>query len=256
MARPLCYLNPKKNRAREILEAFAAGSGAEITTDLTLHADRPAVLYGVDPVTEPLYRRIVADGHPHCYIDNGYFRSRWSGGGYYRVTRNRPQHSGAGTSDGARWAALGLEIKPWRKAGTHILIASQSDYWFQRHGLVSADFWVAQVTADLRKYSPRPIVCRRAEAGKKDPIAADFLDCWAVVVHSSNVAVDALLAGIPVFCSHPCAAYALSGGVQEIESPVYSDRRERWARVLADHQWSMDEIRNGTCWRDLQRPGA
>lgn len=257
MFRPLCYLNPKKGGAREILEAFAAGSGAEITTDLTLRPDRLAVLYGVDPVTEPLYRKMVSGGHPHCYIDNGYFRSKWNGGGYYRVTRDRPQDGGGGQSDGTRWAALGLQIKPWRKTGSHVLVVCQSDYWYQRHGLVSAAFWVDQVMADLRKHTKRPVVVRNAAGKKKDQsIAEAFEACWGVVVHSSNVAVDALLEGIPVFCGHPCAAYTLSGSVQQLESPVYPHDRERWTRVLADNQWSLDEFRNGTCWRHLQRAGA
>lgn len=253
MSKPICYLNPKKGGAREVLEAFAAGSGAEIRTDLVLQPGRAAVLYGVDPTTEPLYRRIVAEGHPYYYIDNGYFRSKWSGGDYYRVTRDRPQHGGGGTSDGKRWAALGLNIKPWRQGGTHILIACQSDYWYQRHGQINAKAWAAQVLADLKARTQRPVLVRGKElAGKKDQLIADaFKDCWAVVVHSSNVAVDALLEGIPVFCSHPCAAYALSGGVQDIERPMYSEQRERWAAVLADNQWTIEEIRCGSCWAAL-----
>ena len=32
--------------------------------------------------------------------------------------------------------------------------------------------------------------------------------------------------------------------------PVAADR-ERWARVLAANQWTVEEMRSGVCWREL-----
>ena len=75
---------------------------------------------------------------------------------------------------------------------------------------------------------------------KTAPLAVDLKDCHAVVVHSSNVAVDALLAGVPVFCTVPCAAYRMGyADLSKIESPLYPDDREQWAWNLADQQWTL-----------------
>ena len=70
---------------------------------------------------------------------------------------------------------------------------------------------------------------------------------------ASNAAVEALLSGVPVFCTGPCAAYRMGKpDVTEIETPALPDDRERWARVLAANQWTLDEMADGTCWRELQ----
>jgi hypothetical protein len=64
--------------------------------------------------------------------------------------------------------------------------------------------------------------------------------------------VDALLAGVPVFCTAPCAAQTMGHTDPAlIETPLYPDDRERWARVLAANQWTLDEMRDGACWHDL-----
>jgi hypothetical protein len=42
-----------------------------------------------------------------------------------------------------------------------------------------------------------------------------------------------------------------SADLSEIEAPRRPEDRERWAGVLADNQWSVPEIRNGTAWKAL-----
>lgn len=269
--RPLCYINPNKGGAREILGAFAKGSGADITADLSLKPGRPAVLYGVDAMTDPLWREIVAKRHPYYYIDNGYFGSKWQGGNYYRVTKDAPQQDGLtsridvtnlddqthkwllGGSDGSRWRKLGKAIKPWRTDGTYILVAVQSDLWHHRHGHGGADRFADWVVAEIGKYTKRPVIVRgKPLKGHTEPPLLDHIrGAWAVVTHTSNVAVDALLEGVPCFTLGQCAAEAMGlSDLSQIESPVHPER-EAWAAVLADNQWTLDELRDGTCWRAL-----
>jgi len=59
-----------------------------------------------------------------------------------------------------------------------------------------------------------------------------------------------LLAGVPVIVSDRCAAFRLSGSFQAIE---YLPRptRETWAGVLADNQWTLNEMRSGEAWAKL-----
>lgn len=254
MTTPLCYLNPAKSNNVNILMAFAQGSGAETTTKLELIPDRPAVLYGMAPQTTALWGEILRTGHPYIYVDNGYMRSKWHGGDYYRVTRDAPQHSGLGESTGERFRALGLPIAPWRTDGAHVLIACQSDLWHELHHRKTAAAYADHLSAILRKYTSRKVVVRGKPKGINgtQTLEADLRNCWAVVTHSSMVALEAILAGVPAFVQAQCAISAMSSGeLSDIAKPGYPEDRERWAGVLADNQWRVSELRDGTAWRAL-----
>lgn len=251
--RPLCYLNREKGNAEMLMRAFAAGSGAEITTRLEFVPGRQAVFWGVDRETLPIWREVVRTATPYVYVDNGYFRSKWSGGDYYRVTLNAEQCSGDGRGDAMRWRGLDLEFSPWRRFGTHVLIACQSDFWHERHGDGSAAEYAGKVESALRAFTRRPIIVRgKPIAGHVEPPLRDHLaDCWAVVTHSSMVGVEALLSGVPVFVTSKCALSPMSGGeLSDIEAPRRADR-EPWAAVLAANQWRLAEIRSGEAWRKV-----
>jgi hypothetical protein len=252
---PLCYLNPAKSNNVAILSAFAQGSGAECTTTLDLIHGRDAVLYGMAPQTTALWADILRTGNPYWYVDNGYMKSKWHGGDYYRITRNAPQHSGLGESNGARFRALGLRIEPWRTEGKHIVIACQSDLWHQLNCGINAAHYAERIAAELRQYTKRPIATRyKPKWGSVDSatLADDLRTCWAVVTHSSMVALEAVLAGVPAFVLAQCAISPMaSADLSEIEAPRRPEDRERWAGVLADNQWSVPEIRNGTAWKAL-----
>jgi hypothetical protein len=71
--------------------------------------------------------------------------------------------------------------------------------------------------------------------------------CW-----TSNAAVDAVLAGVPVFCTSPCAAYRMGhADLSKIETPHFPPDREQWAWSLAANQWTLREMASGQCWREL-----
>jgi len=252
---PLCYLNEKKSNNVAILSAFAQGSGAETTTALELIHGRDAVLYGMAPQTTALWQEILRTEHPYWYVDNGYMKSKWHGGDYYRITRNAPQHSGLGESNGERFRALGIPIAPWRIDGHHILIACQSDLWHELNCGMNAAQYAERVTAELRRYTQRPITVRHKPRGgnaEAYSLTGELRNCWAVVTHSSMVALEAVLAGVPAFVLAQCAISPMaSRDLVSIESPIHPTDRERWAGVLADNQWSLPEIRDGTAWRAL-----
>jgi len=252
---PLCYLNEKKSNNVAILSAFAQGSGAETTTALELIHGRDAVLYGMAPQTTKLWQSILASRNPYWYVDNGYMRSKWHGGDYYRITRNAPQHSGLGESTGDRFRALGIQIEPWRTDGQHILIACQSDLWHQLHHGMNAAQYATHIAGEIRKHSERPIVVRqkpRSAIVGAYMLSADLRNCWALVTHSSMAALEAVLAGVPAFVLAQCAISPMArADLSEIEAPRMPEDRERWAGVLADNQWALPDIRNGTAWRAL-----
>ena len=83
----------------------------------------------------------------------------------------------------------------------------------------------------IRSRSDRKIIIRRKpQAGQNIiPLSEQLLEAHALVTHSSNVAIESVIAGVPVFVS-PSSAAAPVGQTDFnlIESPKYR-LETRWA---------------------------
>lgn len=242
--------------SRAVCGAFAAGCGwPEVRPD-RLHGTGPVVVYGRLRGCNEIIQAAIADDRDWYLIDRGYFRASRDSDytGYFRVTRNAMQHTGIGASDGRRWRQLGIPVKPWRRTGSHVLVCPPTDIFGRLSGF-DASAWTQRALTTLRGATDREIRLREKPRGahKPPPLADDLRDAWAVVTHSSNVAVEAVLSGIPVFCTDPCAAASMGiTDLRQIESPRYPDDRMRWASVLADQQWLLSEMRSGLAWEMLR----
>ena len=111
----------------------------------------------------------------------------------------------------ARWERLGLEIKPWRKDGSHILICPPDEIYGQLWGLDPLK-WLEDVLATLTSVTGRDRIIRDRSKAKSatEPFAAALKGAWALVTCTSNAAVEALLAGVPVFVQGTAAPGAVS----------------------------------------------
>lgn len=249
-----CYPVPGKQKALLTCDAFADGirriygraSAAEVSAGVpqTL-GPGAAVFYGVRAATRHLWVQAESSGRDRLYIDNSFFdcvRER-----QFRVAKNAIQCTGLGQSDGKRLRALGVSLKPWR-SGSHILVCVQSQEFM---GLVAGDSgWLGRMTKALQSVTDRRLVIRSKADG--EPFQSALRGAHAVVTYSSAAAVEALVAGVPVVCAETCAAYPMSTPLAEIETPRTPDR-EQWAAVLADNQWTLDELRRGDAWRALNQ---
>lgn len=235
-----------------VCTAFAEGTGFPLAGIADGLKPGPFFTYGLLRGTKAFLDTAIREGREFYYADNGYLRpGHWDG--YFRVTRNAWQHDGTGTAKPGKWQALGLNIKPWQRGGRSVLVCPPGDVYAALHGF-SAAAWLADTVAKVQAATDRPVIVRGkpSKTNNPGPLEHALRDCHAIVVHSSNAAVDALLAGVPVFCTAPCAAQAMGcADVCAIESPRYPDDRERWAQVLAANQWTLDEMKNGTCWKEL-----
>jgi len=183
------------------------------------------------------------------YIDNAYFGRET----YYRVTRNALQYRGKERPDWRRWARLRQPVEPWRRDGRDILLCLQSEVFHDLIGQPRAA-WVANVRAELRRHTDRPVIVR--EKGDATPLSAQLADCWAVVTLQSNCALDSICSGVPAFVLGESAAAPLAlSDLSQIERPLYRDDREPWLATLAGQQWTLDEFRNGTAWSALRGTG-
>jgi hypothetical protein len=77
-------------------------------------------------------------------------------------------------------------------------------------------------------------------------------DAWAVVNHSSNPAMEAVINGIPVFVSESSLCYDVGNhSLQTINNPVMPDRRS-WANKLSYTEWFPNEIEKGLPWKRIK----
>ena len=244
-----CYPQPGKAKSRLVLDAFAAGAGGRIANQTTALEAGSAAFYGVVGI-EHLVRLSVAEGRDWFYGDNSFFDA--GRGRFYRFARNAVQIARPAPPDHARLAALGVEVKPWKKVGRHIVVVEQSEHFLN---LVGAKHWLLRVLTDLKLHTDLPLRVRRWSRDKASAavtLRQDLEGAWALVTHMSAAANEALLAGVPVFTSGPCAASPMaSGQLSEIERPRYPEGREDWAAGLANSQWTLDEMRSGMAWRAL-----
>ena len=228
--------------------AWAQGCGGNFVTHTKLEPGPVAVFGKPYAVLDQAWK----ENRDWYYGDHAYFR-RFK---FYRVTKNAYMIEGNERPDFARWKALGLEIKPWQTNGRHVLVCPPDPVMSKRRGINDAK-WIQNVRDTLAKNTSRPVRWRghphlAPKDAKPCAIQEDLQGAWAVVTHISNVSVDALLAGVPVFVTGDCPATIMAEvDLAKIESPLRPDNRAEWAAVLAANQWSMSEIRDGTCWRAI-----
>ena len=243
------YFVPTEKTSPLFAAAFAAGCGGDVAADDALRPGDVAMFGSVARWDVLLQAR--REGRSWYYCDHAYF-GRFH---YYRVTRNAFQHDGAGEADLNLPRRHGVAIKPWQPRGAHILVCPP-DRAFEglmiQAGVLEAPGWGSRTVDIMRRHTDRPIVVRdRSQAGQR-PLAQDLQDCWALVTFMSNAAIEAAMAGIPVFATGPCAARAIGRtALSQIEDPIYPERHQFAANLLAQ-QWTMQEIADGTCWRALQ----
>ena len=172
---------------------------------------------------------------------------------FYRLTFNKYQIDVIGSSDLKRFNSLGLDVSPWKKNGRKILLAPQSDFFMRKFGISQQD-WIAHTTVNLRKYTDREIVIsQKKPSGAEENFESQLKDVFAVVVFNSVAGLQATMRGIPCFTTIPCAStYFGRLGLENIEQPLYTEDRLLKFGILADNQFTFDEIKTGLAWKHIQ----
>lgn len=242
------YPVPGKAKSDMICRAFAAGAPRNA---------EGAVFFGTEGQMSA-FKRAKASGRPWYYIDNSYFDKHR--GTYFRVTKNALQVDPRGkTSDGSRFAKLGIEIKPWRVGDDGvILLCPQSDD-FMKSTLGFEFDWTIDVLGRLSKLggvrSVREVKVRKWNRDKAEANVTLFNLLPSVrllISHSSSASITAMLEGVPAI-SEAGAAHTLTGPLtkEALDHPPRPEGRLEFARVLADNQFTLSEFRDGTAWRWL-----
>jgi hypothetical protein len=263
---------------RKVLRAFEAGlrrreAGTDVASIPTFryaetHAPDVAVIYGIHKPKAPFGKKRIIEGQQRqgrrwIVLERGYLRrDRYYAAGWGGLN-GRADFCNRGMP-GDRFEALGLEIRPWRTGGDHVILCGQvpTDASVQH---VDHLGWLADTARELARTTRRPVLYRPHPLGPGMPVPGTILErersfeevldgAWACVTFSSNAAVEAALAGVPVFaCDEGSMALPIANrDLSEIERPAMPDR-EQWAFDLAYAQWTLEEFENGSCWQHLSR---
>jgi hypothetical protein len=179
--------------------------------------------------------------------------------------------------DPARWTQisndLGINLKPWRTQGNHILICLQRNGGWSMRGLDVIQ-WMNATILEIRKYSNRPIVVRAHPGDKKIggylkinhksvslstdvDLREDLKNAWATIVYNSSPSVASIIEGIPAFLTDPQPEHSQSVAVantdiSRIEDPVMLDR-QAWIERLSMCHWKFDELKSGAAWNFFRK---
>lgn len=252
---------------QQMSQSLAKGFNASMAP--ALHRfDGLSIVYGILRGTGDIIKDAIANKADYLYCDHSFFgkyRSKMINGtftidphlSYFRLCKNSRTCHEIMDFDDSRLQSLTIPLKPWRKTGSHIVVAPLSShvagYLSDERGRVDADLWTAKRISELSQLSDRQIIIRPKDANV--PLSKTLENAWALVTYDSNSAVDAAIMGIPVFvASHAAAAPVGNLILNDIENPAMPDR-ERWLAWLANQQFSLNEIESGAAKAILKETG-
>lgn len=229
------------------------------------------VFYGYTKSIQRIVEAYRAAGKPFVYIDLGYW-GRVKNNGHHKVVvngRHPTAYFQKRRHDDKRAKTFGIALAPWRKSGKHILLAGMGAKASVIAENMKFESFERGAIETLRQHTQRPIVYRPKPSCKESgsingtiysppdqPLTGVLnADCHAVVTHHSNVAVEAIVAGIPAFCMQGVAAPMSLQDLSLIETPLYPEGREQWINDIAYTQWTWTEMAEGLPWRHLKDEG-
>jgi hypothetical protein len=184
---------------------------------------------------------------------------------YFRICKGNLHTNRFKASHGRRlgmleYQGIDVEFKGWKTGETkHILLCPSSPtVTFNING-ITQDQWVEQVTNELKEYTDMPIKFRNKPRPNNEwwniDIKDDLKDCHCLVTNMSLSAIDAILNMTPAIThQRNISALVTSRDLKFIKKPFKPGRKtvNEWLKMVADNQFTLEEIGNGTAYRTLR----
>jgi hypothetical protein len=245
-----CYITPRREfKTRRLMSAFARGCDGVVLSasrpdDADLHVPWGQLWTSLDLIPWARTR-----GQDVLHLDNGWVDSaHGTQHGYYRATFNGPTPRMFDNLEPGRADRIGFSAQDWRRRGSHVLVCVPGPNFGAAWGITLGE-WTDTIVARLQAKTDRPIFVR--DKRSSTPLDRDLRGAHCVVTHSSGVAVEAALLGVPVFCEPTCAAAPVGRTDLEIEDPAMPDRTA-WMESLAHQQFTLEEMARGKAWSILR----
>jgi len=233
-------------------EAFLAGLRAagydarQGQPDWPGHAGDVLVIWNRYEETHTIATRFERDGGRVIVAENAYLGLNRDNRQRYAMALDAHNGRGQWAPQGPeRWRQLCIEehlqLAPMTEREGYTLIAPNRS--FGMPGGVMPHTWAEQVDRELKAKGERTRIRYHPGNCKSDvPLDRDLACARRVIIWSSSVGVEALLAGIPVECRAP---WWICKGWESIG-------RERALERLAWAQWSVAEIEKGEPFAHLR----
>jgi len=167
----------------------------------------------------------------------------------------------------------GVELKPWRNNGRHILILAQRPKGFNM--FTDQDDWLSKTINTIRQHSQRQIMVRMhpgdgtrfkqieklqkkygtsISISEHENIRDALTNCWCSVGYASTPNVVSAVEGVPVYVKEPEKSWAKDicfTDLSLIETPPLLDRSE-WIHKIANIHWSNEEVKSGKLWAAIK----
>jgi hypothetical protein len=171
------------------------------------------------------------------YCDHSYLKHGWRNG-TFRLVRRGTHLTRVIHNSSDRLKTFGVELRPWKKDGRHVVVIAPSEHSARYFGLEGE---AERLAAEAKRCTERDVVIRR-----KDHMGfwQALEGAWACICVRSIGGVEAAIAGIPVFSTPLCPSWPISAGsIKDIDRPTYCDRYD-WANSLAWSSWRFGEIQS------------
>lgn len=216
-----------------------------------------ALAYGwLGELTTHVFSKYKEAGKHFVFFDLGY----WDRGaeGHYRLGINdwdtALQMRRGCPSD--RFDKLRIPLRnDWDHTSKTIMIVGMSDKAAWTHGYKAGE-WEQKTKAEVEKAAPGYSVYVRQKPNKLSrrmaPIEEALREAYFVVSHHSNVAVDALVAGVPFYAKKGVGSLLSNPdfSAATLASPSHPNKEDMMGLLydIAYAQWTPGEMRAGACW--------
>jgi len=217
---------------------------------------------------------VSAKGEEWWYVDLGYITQQITrypspiihdyDKTYFRIVKGEIHTIRGRVGDGKRvnqleHKGIDAKFKGWYTGPTeHILLCPSSETVTRAIQHMGQQEWIDRTVVELKKYSKRKIKIRNKprpgnEWWGKD-IKEDLKNCHCLVTNMSLAAVDSVLNKVPIMTHDNNVASPLSSGDPKfIEKPIRPGHKtvQGWLNFLAENQFTISEIENGTAYKTL-----
>lgn len=226
-----------------------------------VHTDL-CIAYGwINELTDKVFTKHQEKGIPFIFVDLGY----WDRGpeGHYRVGINdwdTAKHMKRGMPSD-RFDRLRVPLRDdWNPNANQIMIVGMSGKAAWTHGYSDGQWENDTKTFLQQNARPGFEFYVRQKPNKQTrrmaPIEEDLKESCFVVSHHSNVAVDALVAGVPFWAKKGVGSLLSPPTLDPalFDNPWFPERSDKMNLLydIAYAQWTPAEMRSGACWEYIK----